>query len=108
MTSLMPDTGALQVIFVVLCWWQVEGGSWPFAVALWFASMSALISALGGFAIGLADMDDMAMPWVWDPDPPLTRAQVPAPAAIRTRAARAPIQRGWRDPRRGPGRPGRG
>src|SRR5260370_29949700 len=105
MTALIPRAGVSQVIIVALCCLQLEGGSWPFASPLWFASTSALISALGGF--GLTDMDGMAMLRVWDPDPPRTRAQVPAPTATRIRAVRSAIQRGRRNQRRrGPGRSG--
>src|SRR6516164_5690531 len=60
-TALMPGCGAVQVTIVALCCLQVDGGSRPLAPPLWLASMSAAISALSGFAFGLADMDDVAM-----------------------------------------------
>src|SRR6516165_5331581 len=76
----------------------------PLAPPLWFARVSAVIKALGG--VGLADADDAAWLCGLDPDRPLTRAHVPAPAASRTRAARAAIQpRRANQRRRGPVRP---
>src|SRR5712691_3388203 len=101
----MPTAGPSQVTCVAPCCLQLKGGSLPFASALWFASMRALIRALAD-AFGWADMDDVAVVGVWDPDPPRTRAQVPAPAAIRTRAARTASQRDRGNRRRGPGRAG--
>src|SRR5215469_13086793 len=108
-TSVIPGAGASQVIIVALCCLQLEDGSNPFASPLWLASMSALINAVGGFGFGLADIDDMPMPCASDLDPLLTTAHVAAPAAIRTTAARAAIQRGRRNlAHRGPGRPAGG
>src|SRR5215831_18494579 len=106
MTSVTPGAGASQVTMVALCCLQLEDGSSPFASPLWLASMSALINAVGGFSFGLADIGDMPMPCASDFDPLLTRAHVAAPAAIRTMAVRAAIQRGRRNlPHRGRGRP---
>src|SRR6516165_172821 len=107
----MPGAGAVQVTIVVLCCLQVDGGSRPLAPPLSFASVSALISALGGWAFGLAeaDMEDMAIPPACAFDPPLTRAQVPRPAATRTSAVSAAIHPGRANQRRdGSRRPGAG
>jgi hypothetical protein len=40
---------------------QLDGGSRPFARPLWLASMSARISALGGFGFAVEDMDGVVM-----------------------------------------------
>src|SRR2546430_2492662 len=105
----MPVTGAAQVTLAEPSCLQLEGGSWPFASALLFASMSAFISALVvcvGF--GLADMDGMViLPLACEPEP-LSPAQMPSPAATRTRATRAASQRGRRYQRGPRGRPGGG
>src|ERR1700722_15886726 len=101
------------------CCLQVEGGSNPFGLELWSASLSALISALGAafFGFGLADMDDMAaLPWC--ELEPLSPAQMPSPATARistpssaaggttaaplagpAAAGRQPADRARRDPR---------
>src|SRR6516225_5214940 len=107
----MPGAGAVQVTIVALCCLQVEGGIRPLAPPLWLASVSAAISALGGSAFGLAeaDMDDIDMAPPCGFDPPLTRAQVPRPAATRTSAVSAAIHPGRANQRRGgPDRPGAG
>src|SRR5580704_1565973 len=90
----MPVNGASQVTIAVPCCLQLEGGSLPAASALLLVVTSALIKALVfGLAFALADIDAMAlMPAACEPEPPLSTAQVPTPAPMTTRAARAAIQ----------------
>src|SRR5690349_1636305 len=98
----MPGAGAVQVTVVAPACLQVEGGIRPLASALWFARMSAAISALlVGFGFG--DIDAIAALGC-GPDR-LSPAQVPSPARTRATAASTAIQRGWRYQRgsRGPG-----
>src|SRR5579859_644032 len=107
-TAVIPGAGAVQVTIVAPCCLQLEGGSSPLAPPLWSASMIAAISALGGagLALALAVIDGMVMAAARPPWPPLSPAQIPAPAAIRISAVSAAIQRGWRNHRRGaPARP---
>src|SRR5215469_4495635 len=79
----MPFAGAAQVTWVGVFCVQVEGGSMPLAALLWFARVSAFVSALGG---GVCDV----VPEVLRP------IQVPSPARSTTAAASAAIQRGCR------------
>src|SRR5579864_3842964 len=107
-TPLMPSTGAVQVTRAGLSCLHVEGGSRPWASALWLVTASAFISALsaGFFGLGLGVMVGMARPWCEpEPDSP---AQVPRPARTRISAARTAIHRGWRYQRGPRGRPGGG
>ena len=107
MTWVIPGAGAVHVTIVALCCLQVRGGSRPLAPPLWLARIIAAIKALGGF--GVPDADEAALFCGFDPDRPLTRAQVPAPAASRNRAVRAAIQPGRANQRRRlPDRPGGG
>src|SRR6266487_3875926 len=103
----MPAAGAVQVTLAGLSCLQDEGGSLPVASALWFARMSAFISALV-VGLGLADIDGIVIAlFACEPDP-LRPAQVPRPAATRITAASAASQRGRRYQRGSRGRLDRG